>query len=233
VRSFKEFFLFIETLNPYEVLGVKPGDDMETIKRAYREKAKKTHPDMHFGDPKMGEEFKKVQIAWEELKEKPSARRTEAPRHQTYEGTPPWETDWRSTYHEVGNDHRNLNFNKKYIYEKALEAGSELKKMTIWAFDGNFQRGVFSVWGSNKVYPEMAKAMHIWNSHGGNPHRTEAILVSEGGDFRIIWIKGHDVNIPVNHDSFNQNAFNDQSFVRDLQRIIKNFEPKKSFPYLR
>ena len=28
-------------LDPYKVLGVKPGDDQETIKKAYRELAKK------------------------------------------------------------------------------------------------------------------------------------------------------------------------------------------------
>ena len=31
--------------NPYDILGVKPGDDDSTIKNAYRKLAKKHHPD--------------------------------------------------------------------------------------------------------------------------------------------------------------------------------------------
>ena len=38
-------------MNPYEVLGVNPTDDEETIKNAYRELVKKYHPDKYVNNP--------------------------------------------------------------------------------------------------------------------------------------------------------------------------------------
>lgn len=48
----------------YRVLGVDPGADEERIRRAYRERAKATHPDAASGDE---EEFKRVNAAYERL----------------------------------------------------------------------------------------------------------------------------------------------------------------------
>lgn len=47
-----------------EVLGVDPGSDDETIRRAYRSKVKDTHPDTADGDE---ESFKRVAEAYERL----------------------------------------------------------------------------------------------------------------------------------------------------------------------
>ena len=48
----------------YEVLGVAKDADDAAIKKAYREIAKKYHPDMHPGDKECEEKFKEAQEAY-------------------------------------------------------------------------------------------------------------------------------------------------------------------------
>ena len=50
--------------DPYSVLGITPGADDETIKKAYRQKCKQYHPDLHPNDPTAEEHFKEVQAAY-------------------------------------------------------------------------------------------------------------------------------------------------------------------------
>ena len=47
--------------DPYSVLGIQPGADEETIKKAYRQKCKQYHPDLHPNDPTAEDKFKEVQ----------------------------------------------------------------------------------------------------------------------------------------------------------------------------
>ncbi len=49
--------------NPYDVLGVKPDASADEIKRAYRQLAKKLHPDLNPGDAKIEQKFKEVSHA--------------------------------------------------------------------------------------------------------------------------------------------------------------------------
>ena len=53
--------------DPYSVLGISPGADDETIKKAYRQKCKQYHPDLHPNDPSAEEKFKEVQAAYSEI----------------------------------------------------------------------------------------------------------------------------------------------------------------------
>jgi len=52
---------------PYEVLGVEPTASAEELRRAYRQKAKTLHPDLHPGDAKAEEGFKELSAAWDLL----------------------------------------------------------------------------------------------------------------------------------------------------------------------
>ncbi|MDD4850831.1 MAG: J domain-containing protein [Gemmiger sp.] len=54
-------------VDPYSILGVASGADEETIKKAYRQKCKQYHPDLHPNDPVCEDKFKEVQAAYSEV----------------------------------------------------------------------------------------------------------------------------------------------------------------------
>lgn len=55
-------------MNPYDVLGVSHEASEDEIKKAYRELAKKWHPDVNGGDKAAEEKFKEISCAYETLK---------------------------------------------------------------------------------------------------------------------------------------------------------------------
>ncbi len=54
----------------YEVLGIQKGASDDEIKKAYRQNAKKYHPDLHPGDKECEDKFKEVNEAYEVLSDK-------------------------------------------------------------------------------------------------------------------------------------------------------------------
>lgn len=54
----------------YEILGLQKGASDDEIKKAYRECAKKYHPDLHPGDKECEEKMKEVNVAYEVLSDK-------------------------------------------------------------------------------------------------------------------------------------------------------------------
>lgn len=57
----------------YELLGVDPSADQDTIKKAYRRRARELHPDANPDDPTAEDRFKEVSHAYEVLSD-PDAR---------------------------------------------------------------------------------------------------------------------------------------------------------------
>ena len=70
----------------YEVLGVsKTADDAE-IKKAFRQQAKKYHPDSHPGDKECEEKFKEAQEAYAVLSDPDKRRQYDQFGHAAFEG---------------------------------------------------------------------------------------------------------------------------------------------------
>ena len=66
--------------DPYEVLGVSRGASDDEIKKAYRAKCKRWHPDLNPNDPTAEEHFKEVQAAYDAItKVRPAPRWAEIP----------------------------------------------------------------------------------------------------------------------------------------------------------
>ena len=57
--------------NPYRVLGLQPGASDEEVKRAYRQLAKKYHPDMNPGDPHAAKMMNDINAAYDQIKNPP------------------------------------------------------------------------------------------------------------------------------------------------------------------
>ena len=53
--------------DPYAILGVNKASSQDEIQKAYRQLAKKLHPDLNPGNKKTEEEFKKVSAAYDVL----------------------------------------------------------------------------------------------------------------------------------------------------------------------
>ena len=71
----------------YEVLGVsKTATDAE-IKKAFRQQAKKYHPDIHPGDKECEEKFKEAQEAYAVLSDPDKRRQYDQFGHAAFDGT--------------------------------------------------------------------------------------------------------------------------------------------------
>ena len=71
----------------YEVLGVSKGASDDEIKKAFRQTAKKYHPDMHPDDPEAEEKFKECQEAYAVLSDPEKRRQYDQFGHSAFDGS--------------------------------------------------------------------------------------------------------------------------------------------------
>lgn len=90
-------------MNPYEVLGVNPNDDEETIKKAYRNLVKKYHPDRYANSPlaeQASEKLKEINLAYDIITGKAQNTSSGGYSNQGYGGygygTPNFEVSFQS-----------------------------------------------------------------------------------------------------------------------------------------
>ena len=62
--------------DPYKVLGLHPNASDEEVKRAYRQLAKKYHPDLNPGDQEAARKMQEVNAAYEQIKNPDKAYQT-------------------------------------------------------------------------------------------------------------------------------------------------------------
>ena len=72
--------------DPYKVLGVSPDASDDEIKRAYRQLAKKYHPDVNPGDPVAAKKMQEVNAAYEQIKNPEKAAQQQSSRSSGYGG---------------------------------------------------------------------------------------------------------------------------------------------------
>lgn len=201
---------------------------LEDLKAAYKKLVKRYHPDAEQGDV---DAMKEINVAYETLKTGQSSYGSISGDAVSDE-TPAWA--WAG--HSGGqrprgninrNDYTDMNFFKKRMWELSDKSREQ---WTIMQFDGHFFRHSITVFGSPEIFSDMAEAMIMWGSHGGNPYSTEAVLVQRVKDpmkVYIIYANAEffdDAPIEMEHDSMNSNPSNDTGFVRELVAKLKELK---------
>lgn len=83
--------------DPYQVLGVSRDASDEDIKRAYRQLAKKYHPDRNPGDAEAAKKMQQINTAYEQIKNPEKAQRSSHSGYSGY-GYDPFGGAWQQTY---------------------------------------------------------------------------------------------------------------------------------------
>lgn len=238
--------LFLEALLPKEAAAIfrrlgATDDDLKTQasrKAFFKKEMRKYHPDViaNKGDKAKEETFKNLSSANDTLKAVPdnfnfdgdirSGRGfdpgfTDFTKKQEPEDTDTsWQTDSRSSYNSINrNDFTDINFFKKKMWELS---GKSRRKYTIMAYDGAFFRGQITVFGSDAIFEDMAKAMIVWNTYGGNPYQTQAVFVmkdTEPHKLYLIYLKPHFLAkhpFVFDEEDFEGMPYNDTRFQRVL-----------------
>jgi len=141
---------------------------------------------------------------------------------------PPWQTDERSSNDEIrdGSDFRDVLYCMRAIYDRSVEMGGERRRVTFWAHDGSYNRGVFTAFCSDVALGFGGEVMDKWNS---DDYATKAVFATFEDDPRVLVVRmlGEDVSQDeawFEHESFNMNPFNDRAFEREMRTLIADAE---------
>lgn len=186
-----------EAVAVFQRLGVDPGRlDPDGLKKAYRGLIAKNHPDRG-GDLVTAQQ---INAAYDVLRNKPAMSRPNRSRAGTWDDVRRnaetrnrnWENEqdnpiWSHAGYSGGapnsstiyrQDYRDMNFIKKSMWEKS---GKSNEEWTIMGHDGHYFRNSLTVYGNPSIFPEMAYAMYIWQTQGGNPYQCHYVFAQPRG----------------------------------------------------
>lgn len=178
------------TNNPYDILGVNPGASQEEIKKAYREQAKKYHPDKYADNPLKDladDKMRKVNAAYDQLSKTGSSGNNQ---YSSGYGANPYQPNYgqqsQNTYSAYGGNSGNAYGIKRwprhyYIILAVILllfslGGSYLNSLvtTSQADGGAYGSGEEYVAPEEEVYPEEEQYGEQPGSEGGGANGTVA-----------------------------------------------------------
>lgn len=204
--------------------GEDPEAAPDELKKAHRKMVKQLHPDRSGGNL---EKMQQVNAAYDVLKKGGDYETPRRPPQRKPEEDAPWaHAGWSggmpnssSIYRQ---DYRDMNYIKKRMWELS---GHSNVQWIIQGFDGYFMRHSLTVYGSPKIFAQMAEAMITWQTKGGNPYDCRAVLTQKRrGDrnqWLIIWADGvfYDKD-PIPFES----EYNNQRLGDELRRVLDDLK---------
>ena len=180
--------------DPYKVLGLAPDASDEEVKKAYRELAKKYHPDLHPGDEEAAREMNDINTAYDQIKSGNIPSASSGPyayQGQSQNGAQQDYSGWTNWYGWAGQQTQQTerseytaakNFIRNGLYREALNA---LSGVPIPERDGKWyylSAGANMYLGNKIAALESAKkAVEI--EPGNEDYRALLQQLQSGGDF--------------------------------------------------
>ncbi len=177
--------------DPYKVLGLAPDASDEEVKKAYRELAKKYHPDLNPGDEEAARKMNDINTAYDQIKSGNIPSSTSGPyAYQSQSG--PWQNSgWTNWYEWNGQQTQQtgrseytaaLNYIRNGMYQEALTALSGVPEPER---DGKwyYLSSVANLYLGNRVaaLEQIRRAVEI--EPGNEEYRRLLQQLQAGGDF--------------------------------------------------